>query len=329
MRDFNPSWQALLAQGFATAQELLVFLDLPIDLGNKFAEQQFNTRVPRGFAGRMQPKDRYDPLLLQVLAVAEELRNVDGFEHDPLQEGRTNTLPGLIQKYHGRVLLTLAGACAVNCRYCFRRHFPYTSNNPGRDGWRAVLEFIAGDPTIQEVILSGGEPLLVKDHILKELLSQLDDISHVQTVRVHTRMPVVLPERIDESFLRVFEATRLHKVIVLHCNHAQELDLSVQQACEALRNIGCHLLNQSVLLQGVNADANILANLSQRLMQCGVLPYYLHSLDQVQGAAHFAVSKPEALAIFHQLQSLLPGYLVPRFVQELPGKAHKTLMHSS
>lgn len=326
MRDSIPCWQKKLAEGFSSADELLSFLNLPISLANNLAEKQFETRVPRSFAARMQPGNPADPLLLQVLAVDKELSVVGGFGPDPLAEETANHLPGLMHKYHGRVLLTVAGACAVNCRYCFRRHFPYQKNNPGRRGWQPVLDYIANDSGIHEVILSGGDPLLVTDAVLEPLLRQLAAIPHLHTLRFHTRIPVVLPERINDSFLNLLADNRLHKVIVLHSNHSQELDANVFSACKALRAIGCHLLNQSVLLAGINDNAKILAELSESLFACGVLPYYLHVLDKVQGAAHFDISAQNALDIFQALQSVLPGYLVPRLVREEAGKKNKTLL---
>jgi EF-P beta-lysylation protein EpmB len=326
MRDSIPCWQKNLAEGFSSAVELLQFLHLPPSLADKVAEKQFKTRVPRGFASRMQSGNRYDPLLLQVLAVEDELKITDGFIVDPLAEITAIPLSGLIHKYHGRVLLTLTGACAINCRYCFRRHFPYQDNNPGRSGWKDALDYIAKDSCIHEVILSGGDPLLAKDNLLSDLFTQLATIPHLQTVRIHTRIPVVLPERVNQSFLNLLTENRLHKVVVLHSNHPQELDNNVLEACVALRHAGCHLLNQSVLLAGINDNAEILAQLSERLFACGVLPYYLHLLDKVQGAAHFDVSLQHASAIFQKLQSLLPGYLVPRLVREEAGKKHKTLV---
>lgn len=326
MRESIPCWQKNLAEGFSSATELLSFLNLPISLASNLAEKQFKTRVPRSFVSRMQPGNPADPLLLQVLAVEEELETTEGFGLDPLAEETANHLPGLIHKYHGRVLLTVVGACAVNCRYCFRRHFPYQKNNPGRAGWQPVLDYIANDPDIHEVILSGGDPLLATDTVLEPLLKQLAAIPHLHTLRFHTRIPVVLPERINKQFINLIAENRLHKVIVLHSNHSQELDSSVFRACEALRGVGCYLLNQSVLLARVNDNAHILAELSERLFACGVLPYYLHLLDKVQGAAHFDTSVEHAQVIFQELQSLLPGYLVPRLVREEAGKKNKTLL---
>ncbi|MBA2652691.1 MAG: EF-P beta-lysylation protein EpmB [Tatlockia sp.] len=326
MRDESVSWQKILAQGFRCANELLEFLSLPPQLGNLIAEKQFKTRVPCGFAARMQKGNPNDPLLLQVLAVNEELQIVENYGLDPLLEASGNPLPGLMHKYQGRVLLTLTGSCAINCRYCFRRHFPYQDNNPGRNGWQPILDYIRNDSTIHEVILSGGDPLLATDLMLRDLIQQLETIPQVKTLRFHTRIPIVLPERVNKPLLTLLAATKLRKVIVLHCNHAQELDDKVQQVCSALAKAGCHLLNQAVLLRGVNDNATVLAKLSEDLFSCGVLPYYLHVLDKVAGAAHFDLPEKTALAIHRQLQSILPGYLVPRLAREESGRAHKTLL---
>jgi EF-P beta-lysylation protein EpmB len=326
MRDSILSWQQILAQAFTSAEQLLEFLQLPSLIASSLAQRQFKTRVPRGFAQRMQRGNPRDPLLLQVLAVEDELQVTPDFVLDPLDELTTNSIPGLIHKYHGRVLLTVTGTCAINCRYCFRRHFPYQNNNPGRSGWQPVMDYISKDENIHEVILSGGDPLLATDMVLEALITQLVAISHVTTLRIHTRIPIVLPERITDDFIKLLNATRLHVVIVLHTNHAQELDASVEKACIQLRKAGCHLLNQSVLLAGVNDSAETLAMLSQRLFSYGVLPYYLHLLDKVQGAAHFDVKREEALRIFQQLQALLPGYLVPKLAREEAGEKHKTLI---
>ena len=322
------SWQKHLAQGFVSAKSLLAYLDLPDHLACEMSEQSFKTRVPIGFADRMERGNPCDPLLLQVLARQEETQDTLDYHLDPLQEQAFNPIKGLIHKYHGRVLLTLTGACAVNCRYCFRRHFPYQDNNPGRAGWQDVINYIKQDATIQEVILSGGDPLLATDATLGNLLTNLESIPHVNTLRIHTRIPVVLPERIDESFLRMLSATRFQTVVVMHTNHPQELNEEVQRACSALKNINCHLLNQSVFLQGINDKAEILAELSRKLFSYQVLPYYLHLLDKVVGAAHFDMPLTHALAIYKQLQSLLPGYLLPRLARENAGELSKTLVIS-
>lgn len=326
MRESIPSWQQILADGFAKASQLLEFLNIPVTQSSALAELQFKTRVPRGFAARMQSGNPRDPLLLQVLAVDNELTESPGFVQDPLEEIAANAIPGMIHKYHGRVLLTVTGACAINCRYCFRRHFPYQDNNPGRAGWQPVLDYIANDAAIHEVILSGGDPLLAKDGVLAALFAQLAAIPHLTTLRIHTRIPVVLPERITCELITLLQDSRLHKVVVLHSNHANELTPDVAMVCTQLRNAGCHMLNQSVLLAGVNDNVETLAALSRRLFECGVLPYYLHLLDKVQGAAHFDVELADALALFQQLQAVLPGYLVPRLAREEASMRHKTLI---
>ncbi|HDV5709308.1 TPA: EF-P beta-lysylation protein EpmB [Legionella pneumophila] len=325
MRDTSLSWQKILAQGFTSTTDLLDFLELPRSEGNLFAEKQFPSRIPLGFAKRMQKGNPKDPLLLQVLAKEDELTEADDYVIDPLSESNT-LIKGLLHKYHGRVLLTLTGVCAVNCRYCFRRHFPYQANNPGRRGWKEVCAYIANDPSITEVILSGGDPLLAANLVLEELLQSLEEISHIHTLRIHTRIPIVLPERIDKGLLDLLTNTRFKKVIVVHCNHPQELDESVLQACSDLKKAACYLLNQSVLLAGVNDDAGILSKLSHALFDYGIMPYYLHLLDKVKGSAHFDMPLPRAQSIYHQLQSLVPGYLLPRLAREEPGRSSKTLL---
>jgi len=326
MRETNASWQRLLAEGFASSRALLEFLELPEGFASTVAEQVFKTRVPRGFAACMNKADPSDPLLRQVLAVPDELTPVPGFVRDPLDEAAHNPKPGLIHKYAGRVLLTVTGACAINCRYCFRRHFPYAENNPGRAGWADALAYIKADTSIHEVILSGGDPLLAPDTTLQFLINALDVIPHVHTLRIHTRLPVVLPERITPSLCTLLSTSRFQCVVVLHANHAAELSRAVFEACNALRQAGCHVLNQSVLLAGVNNSIDALVALSKRLWTCGVLPYYLHVLDRVEGAAHFSVADDEIKALFHALPAYLPGYLVPRLVQEVPGAKSKVLV---
>ena len=326
MREPNTRWQSVLAMGFNCAADLLTFLDIPLAEGSVAAEQQFKTRVPRGFASRMEKGNLYDPLLMQVLALDNELTSSDEYVLDPLIESEKNPYPGLLHKYDGRVLLTITGACAVNCRYCFRRHFPYQENNPGRNGWDDVLHYIADDTSIHEVIFSGGDPLLANDNTLSVLVDALEDIAHVKTLRIHTRIPVVLPERIDKDFLMLLKNSRLSRVVVLHVNHPNELSQDVRQVCKDLRSVGVHLLNQSVLLKGINDAPTVLAHLSEKLFEFGVLPYYLHVLDKVQGAQHFDMPVHDAIKIFQTLQTMLPGYLVPRLMREDPGALSKTLV---
>jgi len=326
MRESIPHWQDILSQGFSSAAQLLEFLGLSSTEGSVQAEKEFKTRVPRGFAARMERGNRQDPLLLQVLATHDELDFSPDFVPDPLEEASANPVEGLIHKYPGRVLLTLTGVCAVHCRYCFRRYFPYQDNNPGRAGWQLAIDYIKRDSTIYEVILSGGDPLLANDTLVAHLFEQLDAISHVRTLRIHTRIPIVLPERIQPELLTLLKQSRFQTVVVLHSNHPNELSDDVAMACSALKQAGCHLLNQSVLLRGINDRSDVLVALSERLLVCGVLPYYLHLLDKVQGAQHFDVTLDEALTLFSALQQRLPGYLVPRLAREEPGKQHKTLL---
>ncbi|MCX7090996.1 MAG: EF-P beta-lysylation protein EpmB [Legionellales bacterium] len=328
MRDSTPHWQKILANGFSSAQELLKNLNLSPSLGSHLADQSFKTRVPRRFAAKMEPGNPKDPLLLQVLATHQELQMTAGYDSDPLQEATANPIPGLIHKYPNRVLLTITGVCAINCRFCFRRHFPYTENNPGQLGWQQAMTYIQQHPNIHEVILSGGDPLLASDQTLERLFASLAEIEHVQTIRFHTRVPIVLPERIQKDFIKLVTTKRFRMVVVVHCNHPNELDDAVQQACAQMQQAGCLLLNQSVLLKEINDHSKILANLSQRLFAYGILPYYLHLLDPVQGAQHFDLDLDAALTIYQDLQSQLPGYLVPKLVRERAGMPYKMIMGS-
>ena len=287
------------------------------------AARLFPLRVPRGFVARMRRGDPHDPLLRQVLPLAEECLTAPDFAADPVGDAAAMTVPGVLHKYRGRVLLTATGACAVHCRYCFRRHFPYADANPAADHWQAALGYIAGDASISEVILSGGDPLTLSDRRLRELTDALAAIPHVRRLRVHTRLPIVLPERVDDGLLAWLGNLRLPGVVVVHVNHANELDSAVKAALARLKDAGVQLLNQSVLLRGVNDSGDALAALSEALFACGVLPYYLHLLDKVQGAAHFDVPEPTAQAIVTDMRGRLPGYLVPRLVRESTGAAGK------
>jgi EF-P beta-lysylation protein EpmB len=283
------------------------------------AARLFPLRVPRGFVARMRHGDPRDPLLRQVLPLAEECLTAEGFGADPVGDLAAMAAPGVLHKYRGRVLLTVTGACAVHCRYCFRRHFPYADANPAADRWRAALDYIAGDDSITEVILSGGDPLSLSDRRVAELVRQLEAIPQLRRLRLHTRLPVVLPERVNDELLAWLGDTRLKTVIVVHANHAQEIDDSVRTALAGLKSANAELLNQSVLLRGVNDSVEALADLSEALFEAGTLPYYLHLLDKVQGAAHFEVDETAARRLMQELQARLPGYLAPRLVREVPG----------
>ncbi len=322
------AWHRLLAEGIADLGELLDTLGLdPVVVGDGSAAaaavRQFAVRVPRGFVARIRPGDPGDPLLRQVLADAREEALVPGFGVDPVGELTAATAPGLLSKYQGRVLVIVAGACAVHCRYCFRRHFPYPAHAVAGRDWGPTVAAVAADPTVEEVILSGGDPLMLPDERLAELVGALAKVPHLRRLRVHSRMPVVLPERVDDALLEWLAGTRLTTVMVVHANHARELDGSVRAAVGRLRTAGVTVLNQSVLLRGVNDSVAALADLGRALIEAGVLPYYLHLLDPVAGAAHFDVPEPEARALVGELMTVLPGYLVPRLVRELPGAPAK------
>lgn len=286
------------------------------------AASRFPLRVPLAYLGRMRPGDAADPLLRQVLPLAEEDRKAPGFTRDPVGDLAAATTPGLLRKYAGRALLVVTGACPVHCRYCFRRHFPY-AEHAGRAAWEGALAELAQDRSIREVILSGGDPLTVSDERLGALVRRIAAIPHVRRLRLHTRTPVVLPSRVQEALLTWLADCPLSTAIVLHANHPAELDDAVASAVRRLAATGATLLNQAVLLRGVNDDADVLAALSERLFEVGVLPYYLHQLDRVAGAAHFEVEDARARALVAEIRDRLPGYLVPRLVREQAGAVSK------
>ncbi len=321
-------WQAELRLAYREPQALLAALGLAgadIPLATTSANG-FAFRVTRAFASRMRFGDAADPLLRQVLPLAEELRSVAGFGPDPVGERAAGEAGPLLQKYAGRALLVLTGACAIHCRYCFRREFPYGAI--AGDGRIAdALAQIARDTDITEVILSGGDPLMVDDHKLGQLFDALGRIPHVRRIRVHSRLPIVLPSRMTSALLEMLSARRHACVLVVHANHPREIDDETASTMRRCRDAGITLLNQAVLLNGVNDDVGTLAELSQTLFDCGVLPYYVHVLDRVSGAAHFEVGESQALALERELRIRLPGYLVPRFVREVAGAAAKIPLH--
>ena len=319
-------WQALWREAFRDPVELLESLGLP-DLAEHVsatAQAQFPLRVPRGYAARMRHGDPGDPLLRQVLPVDDEDRLVPGFSLDAVGDAAAKGGTGVIHKYEGRALLIATGSCAIHCRYCFRRHFPYADETAASGGWAPALDYLRADPTVREVILSGGDPLSLSTMKLAELTDALREMPQVTRLRLHTRLPIVLPERIDAEFLDWIGALPWPVVMVVHANHANEIDASVRDACNDLRQRGVHLLNQAVLMRGVNDDAHALVALSEALFTSGVMPYYLHLLDRVQGTAHFEVPEREALALRDAIHARLPGYLVPRVVREIPGQPGKT-----
>lgn len=324
------NWQNELIHAVTKPEELIELLNLDPDLIEPAtrAAKLFPLRVPRQFIDRIEKGNARDPLLLQILPLHAELLDLEDYSDDPLQEQQVNPVPGLLHKYHGRVLLTISGKCAINCRYCFRRHFDYGANAPGLSGFSNIINYIDQDKTINEVILSGGDPLVMNDATLHQMLGYLANISHVQRLRIHSRIPVVLPSRITDEFLQAITHTRLKTIFVIHCNHPQEINKNVKDAIQALLGAKVVVLNQSVLLKGINDDVNILALLSEKLFETGVLPYYLHLLDKVSGSAHFDVNKNEAIRLHTELKNRLSGYLIPKLVCEQPGKLSKTAIFS-
>ncbi len=318
-------WQRELAEAIRDPAELCRMLDLDpaVAAESREAAGGFPLLVPRSFIGRMRKGDPGDPLLAQVLPVGRERQSHAGFTADPLGEMAALAGPALIEKYAGRVLLLATGACAINCRYCFRREFPYAETGATRAGVEAAVEAIAADVSIREVILSGGDPLLLDDDRLGRLVERLEEIPHLRRLRIHSRLPIVLPARVTDGLAAILAATRLACVVVVHANHPVELDASVAAAVARLAAARAILLNQSVLLAGVNDSADVLAELSERLVDVGVVPYYLHLLDRVLGTAHFEVSEDAAVRLHESLRARLPGYAVPRLVREVPGEPAK------
>ena len=325
------SWQQLLSDSTLTLAELLQQLNIStadfatsIDGDPDISPQDFPIRAPAPFINRMVKGDINDPLLRQVLPLVKEHELTPGYTADPLHESNFNNTPGLIHKYRSRALLIVTKACAIHCRYCFRRHFPYEDNQPSRAMWAEALDYLQQHPEINEVIYSGGDPLASSNAQLSWLNQHIAAIPHIKTLRIHSRLPVVLPQRIDPGLLEILQQWPGKKVVVIHSNHANELDVSVKNAIDKLKAIGVTVLNQTVLLKGINDSATALVELSERLFEIGVLPYYLHLLDTVSGAAHFAISDNDAKAIMGEVTARLPGYLVPRLVREEADKTSKT-----
>lgn len=317
-------WRRLWRDSVTDAGELLAMLDLgDLERLLPVADAGFALRVPRGFVARMHRGDRHDPLLLQVLPQLAETRQVPGFATDAVGDIAARSARGVLHKYHGRALLIASGTCAVNCRYCFRRHFPYAADIAAAAKWFDALEYLRADPSISEVILSGGDPLALATGKLAELSDAMASIPHLRRLRIHTRLPVVLPERVDTEFCAWLASVAQQTVVVIHANHANEMDAGVAAACARMRNAGATVLNQSVLLRGVNDSEDALCNLSEGLFACGVLPYYLHQLDRVAGTAHFEVEDARAIQLCEAMRSRLPGYLVPRLMREVAGAKSK------
>lgn len=325
IQHFSKNWQQQLADAFTNSEDLCDYLrlsvsDLPV---SSAATKNFPLRVPLSFAACIEKGNPHDPLLRQVLPVNEELTVYPGFNADPVGDLAAVTQTGILQKYQGRVLLINTGSCAINCRYCFRRNFPYSDLRLSKQQEQTAILALQEDPSITEVILSGGDPLLLSDSRLTRLLQQLGEIQHLKRIRIHSRLPIVLPARITDEFIDMLKRSPKQIILIMHCNHGNEINDRVIAACKLLKNSGIILFNQSVLLKGVNDNAEVLCELSEQLFSHGVIPYYLHLLDKASGTGHFEVSKGEALKLMGQVQAALPGYLVPKLVTEQAGSASK------
>jgi len=321
------TWQQSLQHAVRSADELLSLVALdPSQVPLYDQSNLFPLLVPREYIARMTPGDPSDPLLLQVLPLQQENDRVPGFVADAVGDLVKESVPGMLHKYPSRILLIASGMCAVHCRYCFRRHFPYEDMPKSLEQWQPALDTIASDPSIDEVILSGGDPLSLGNAKLQQLIAAIETIPHVRRLRLHTRFPLMIPNRIDAGFLSIMRQTRLATYFVWHINHANEIDLEVARVARDLRHAGVSLLNQAVLLRRINDSLEAQRNLSLRLLDIGIVPYYLHQLDRVSGAAHFEVPSEIGLRIVAAMRECLPGYAVPRFVQEKPGELSKTLL---
>ncbi|WP_180055123.1 EF-P beta-lysylation protein EpmB [Acinetobacter sp. YH12142] len=321
------NWQTQLSDLITNPQELLDVLELSHDQllsGAQFAADEFRLRVPRAFVEKMQKGNPLDPLLLQVLPHHLELEEHAGFVTDPLGEEQANQQPGVLHKYKSRFLLTLTGACAVHCRYCFRRHFPYQENLPKNDDWVNIKQYIEQQPDINEVILSGGDPLTLSNRKLQVWIERLSTLPQIKFLRIHSRVPIVIPNRVDEELVSILKNSRLRIILVVHSNHASELDDFTCSQLQQLVKQGITVLNQAVLLKGVNDSADVLVDLSYRLFDAGVMPYYLHVLDKVKGAHHFDTPAQDIDLIYKKVLENLPGYLVPKLVREIAGEKNKT-----
>ncbi len=319
------NWLKQLANGISDPQKLLEQLEIdPEPWQNGFdARKLFAQRVPQSFVERMQKGNPFDPLLRQVLPLSAEFEVHPGYSNDPLQE-QNNDIPGLLHKYRNRALMIVKGGCAINCRYCFRRHFPYQENKGNKTTWQQSLDYLAQHDELNEVILSGGDPLMAKDDELRWLIDHIADIPHIKRLRIHSRLPVVIPARVTDELVSLLAGTRLQVILVTHINHAQEINQELSDALSKLKRVGVTLLNQGVMLKGVNDSVDTQVQLSEALFDSGVLPYYIHVLDKVQGAAHFYISDQQAKAIMAGVIERVSGYLVPKLTREIGGRSSKT-----
>jgi EF-P beta-lysylation protein EpmB len=327
VRAASGTWQQQMKWAIRDVKTLLERLELPLNLleQNPEAAKQFPVFVPLPLLERMKVGDLDDPLLRQVMPLLAEDHSPKHFSIDPLGESAATLQPGLIQKYSGRVLLVTTGACAVHCRYCFRRHFPYDESPSSPSQWEPAIKQISADSSIEEVILSGGDPLTIVDEQFEKLVVRLSQIEHLKRLRIHTRLPIMIPQRVTDRLLSMLESSRLQTFVVIHSNHANELDEQVKRSIGRMIKSGVTMLNQTVLLRGVNDADGVLIDLSKRLLECRVLPYYLHQLDPVIGTSHFEVAKSRGIELIKQMRAALPGYAVPRYVKELEGEPNKTI----
>ena len=322
-------WRVVLAEAVRDPAELCRLAGLGESAASaaRRAADDFPVLVPRTYLERIRPGDPEDPLLVQVLPREAERASAAGFTTDPVGEAaaaRRN--PGLLCKYRSRVLIVATGACAVHCRFCFRRHFPYAASPGAADHLGPVLEQVAAKRSIREVILSGGDPLRLADEQLARLARRLARISHLRRLRLHTRMPVIIPQRVTDDLLGWLRGTRLAPIVVVHANHGAEIDAAAAAALGRLVDAGVPVLSQTVLLRGVNDRVDVLAELYERLIDLRVMPYYLHQLDRVAGAEHFEVPEDTGVKLIGQLRARLPGYAVPRYVRETPGGPSKKIL---
>ena len=317
-------WKRHLKEAFRDPEQLLKELEIDASTVPIARLAQFPLLAPRPFVDRMRRGDPNDPLLRQVLPLAAELEHHPGFLADPVDDAAATVAPGLLHKYNGRALLVAAKSCAVHCRYCFRRHYPYHTTPRSSDEWRPALEYLRANPSITEIILSGGDPLMLVDELLEELVGELNSISHIRRLRIHTRLPVVIPDRVTRKLTSLLSSAPLSSVIVLHINHPNELYAPLHDSLSLLRDSGAVLLNQAVLLRGINDDLDSMSRLSEQLIEYGVTPYYLHEMDRTAGTQHFVAEDGIGTRLTDLLRESLPGYLVPRYVREEPGAAHKT-----
>lgn len=323
------AWQLELKNSITNYLDLFKLLNLNPKhpkLIDTIQYSQFPLLVTNSFINRIQKMDINDPLLRQILPTTQELQNNNSFCADPLQEANFNKIPGLLHKYSSRVLIIVTKACAINCRYCFRKEFQYSANIASGKNLENIINYIAKDSSIIEVILSGGDPLIAPNNYLQHLISKLESIKHIETVRIHSRVPIILPCRLEPEFINILLKSRLNIVLVTHTNHPQEINQEVAEYFKLLQNTKITLLNQTVLLKNINDNAGVLAELSRKLFSIKILPYYLHILDKVNGTKHFAVKLSTAKKIYGELQSKLPGYLVPKLVTEKPGAKHKIMV---